>query len=115
VTVKITPDRFASIRRAANRAVRKDDLMYVVIGRENCSTSNSIKGTRIFVFGMPMCRCIFTVDVDGVARDYDGHSERAFTSSLTLCTICLARRMSLSLRPTPRVDAIARKRAFKSL
>ena len=50
-----------------------------------------------------------------VARHYDGHSERAFTSSLRRCTICLARRMSPSLRPTPKVDAIARKRAFKSL
>ena len=62
-----------------------------------------------------MCLCTFTADADGVARGYDGHSERAFTSSLRRCTICLVRRMSPSLRPTPKVDAIARKRAFKSL
>ena len=59
------------------------------------------------------------LDEDGragrVARDYDDHSERAFTSSLRRCTICLVRRTSPSLRPAPNVDAIARKRAFKSL
>jgi hypothetical protein len=60
-------------------------------------------------------RCTFTADADGVARDYDGHSERAFTSSLRRCTICLVRRMSPSLTPAPKLDAIARKRAFNSL
>ena len=45
VTVMITPDPFATIRRAARRAVRKYDLVYVAIGRENCSTSSSTRGT----------------------------------------------------------------------
>jgi hypothetical protein len=48
VTVMITSDRFGSIRRAAMRAVRKYDLVYAAIGRENCSTSSSTKGTRTF-------------------------------------------------------------------
>jgi hypothetical protein len=54
VTVMITLDRFATIRRAARRAVRKYDLAYVAIGRENCSTSSSTRGTRTFGFGMPI-------------------------------------------------------------
>jgi hypothetical protein len=36
----ITPDLFATIRRAARRAVRKYDLVKVAIGWENCSTSS---------------------------------------------------------------------------
>ena len=54
VTVMITPDRLATIRRAARRAVRKYDLVQVAIGRENCSTSSSARGTRTFGLGMPI-------------------------------------------------------------
>src|SRR5262245_32972810 len=50
----ITPDRLAAIRRAARRAVRKYDLVYVAMGRENCSASRSTRGTRLFGLGMPM-------------------------------------------------------------
>src|SRR5437016_4505534 len=54
VTVMMTPARFATIRRAARRAVRKYDRAYVSMGRMNSSTSNSANGTPwSFVFGMP--------------------------------------------------------------
>ena len=45
---------------------------------------------------------------------YDSRSDRAFTSPLSCRTISVVRRMSPSLRPTPRVDAIARNRAVSS-
>src|SRR5512140_3042975 len=54
VTVMITPDRLTAIRRAARRAVRKYDLVYVTIGRENASVSSSARGARIFGFGRPI-------------------------------------------------------------
>src|SRR4029079_18461421 len=54
VTVMITPDPLATIRRAARRAVRKYDLVYVAIGRENCSRSSLTRGARTFGFGMPI-------------------------------------------------------------
>jgi hypothetical protein len=40
----ITPDRLATIRRAARHAVGKYDLVWVAIGRENSSTSSSTRG-----------------------------------------------------------------------
>ena len=49
----------------------------------------------------------------GVTR-YDGRSERPFASSLSRRTISMVFRMSASLRPTPIVEAIARKRALSS-
>ena len=50
----ITPDRFATIRRAAARAVRKYDVEKVVIGRENRSTAISTRGTPTrSVLGIP--------------------------------------------------------------
>jgi hypothetical protein len=45
---------FGTIRRAARRAVRKYDLVEVVIALENCSTSSSTRGTpRMIESGIP--------------------------------------------------------------
>src|SRR5712671_6590612 len=45
VTVMMTPARFATIRRAARRDIRKCALAYVSMGRTNSSTSNPTSGT----------------------------------------------------------------------
>jgi hypothetical protein len=43
----ITPERFATIRRAARRAVRKYDVVKVVIGRDSDRIERDVDATRL--------------------------------------------------------------------
>ena len=117
VTVMITPDRFAIIRRAARRAVRKYDLVWAVIGRANCSTPSSTSGTpRIPAFGIPTawnemstrpassitdCRCSSTACSSSASTSAASADPPAETTSLaTTSTGARLRPVRNSLAPS---------------